>query len=146
MFSEAVCYTAVMIESTNPGVRRLIYRSLSTAAPESRERDRLRIFAQCRLNNGLEAVSGILLVKAARYLQVLEGSPQSVGHIFDLIEADLRHTEIEVLEDSIVPGRMFGGWGMAALEDGDADELRRRISYFLPTTSSAVRQAFEEAM
>lgn len=125
-------------------LRQLIYRSTSTRpAPGG---DLADILVQSRMNNGLEGVSGLLLTNGKCYLQVLEGGPDAVAHVFDRIRADGRHTDVTILLDAAVERRSFGGWGMASAERDDEAEVRFRIERFLAHAPDGLRGAFEEVL
>jgi hypothetical protein len=78
-----------------------------------------------------------------RYLQVLEGSVEAVGHIYERIAADPRHTGVVVVRDEVVARRSFGGWGMAKPGKDDGGQVAFRVERFLADAPPAIRQAFE---
>lgn len=128
----------------NMDYRRLIYASL--ARGEDRKSDQIAILRAARSNNGLNGVSGILWSDSRRYVQVLEGPPDSVSAVFQRIEADDRHEQIRVLADSMEPARIFADWSMASLLPGETnEELRARLGRLLRNAPGEIRAQFETA-
>ena len=75
--------------------RRIIYRSRCAA---ENGRDALpAILASSRRNNGVDGVSGLLWTNGERFVQLLEGPPESVELTFDRIRRDPRHRGVEVV-------------------------------------------------
>ncbi|HEX8414810.1 MAG TPA: BLUF domain-containing protein [Sphingomicrobium sp.] len=121
--------------------RRLVYASIPTGTERLSDLD--RILAQARRNNGMNGISGVLVVGPHRYVQVLEGTPEAVGHIMDVIRDDERHTDVQVLDDVHDRERTFGGWTMANLPGGrDEAAVRRQVKRLLRNATEPVRQAF----
>lgn len=109
--------------------------------------DRIAILRQARANNGLNGVSGLLWTDGRRYLQVLEGPPEAVSVIFDVIAADARHEEVRVLADTMEPTRLFADWAMASLLPGETDiELQARLGRILRSAPADIRAEFEQAV
>jgi hypothetical protein len=100
------------------------------------------ILAVSRINNGIEGVSGLLLAGGGRYIQVLEGSAESVELIFALIRADNRHSDLVVLHDGLCERRAFGSWTMANLDQDDRNQVAFRLERFLSSAEDHIRQAF----
>ena len=124
-----------------PDCRRIIYRSRSSGG-DGRS-DLAAILASSRRNNGVDGVSGLLWTDGERFVQLLEGPPESVGLTFDRIRYDPRHRGVEVVEDGVEPERVFGDWSMAnLLGDTDEDDYRR-LAFALLNAPGSVRTAFE---
>jgi len=65
-------------------------------------------------------VTGVLLYSGGptslgRFVQYLEGSPADIDFILGRIQADTRHTDVQIFEQRVVETRLFGGWGMINL-------------------------------
>lgn len=124
-------------------VRRIIYSSRATGS--NLRDDHQSILAASRRNNGMDGVSGILWIRGDRYLQLLEGPPDSVAGTFDRIADDPRHTGITVLEDEPAVERQFGDWAMAG-EPGDRPEdALLRLRGLLRNTDGEVARFFDPA-
>jgi hypothetical protein len=114
--------------TTDCAFRRLIYASRAVKADDASDHD--AILAVSRRNNGMDGISGILWSHDGRFLQLLEGPPESVGSAYERIARDRRHTDIEVLEDRCVDERLFADWSMAGMpgeHPRDAPERLRRL-------------------
>ena len=130
-----------MAPPADSDIRRLVYASVPTGPTRPRDLD--GILVQARRNNGMNGISGLLVAAPDRYLQVLEGTPEAVDFIMDVIRSDKRHTDVEVLSDVPDRERTFGGWTMANLPGGqDETEVRRRLKLLLRNASEPVREAF----
>lgn len=89
----------------------LVYVSL--AADSFSADDLLGLLRQSRENNERAEVSGMLLYKERRFLQVLEGDEASVRATFQRIHRDPRHHDITVLLENETEMRDFDDWSMA---------------------------------
>jgi len=127
----------------SPQYRRILYRSLATG--NHGRRDLSPILAVSRLNNGLDGISGLLWTDGHRYVQLLEGPPDSVALTFARIARDPRHEAIEIADDSVAAERVFGDWTMADLAGGADEDNRERLMAALRDAPAAVRRAFQEA-
>ena len=89
------------------------------------------ILEESRHNNAIDGITGVLWSDGTHFLQVLEGTHESVGATMGRILADHRHSGIVVLRDESVADRQFGGWSMVhrrADEPADAhDATMRRL-------------------
>lgn len=121
-------------------VRRLIYRS--RALTDDIRADHRAILAVSRRNNGMDGVSGILWIADDRYVQLLEGPPDSIATTFARIGDDPRHTDIEILDDRTVADTMFGEWAMAGLPGDRAQEASERLHFLLRNAAPEVRRFF----
>ncbi|MCA5921983.1 BLUF domain-containing protein [Curtobacterium oceanosedimentum] len=79
------------------------------------------LLAESRLRNEALGVSGLLLAKGGRFMQLLEGPAWSVDDRFAVIAKDPRHGEVKSLVREDIERRRFDGWSMAyrALDDAD---------------------------
>jgi hypothetical protein len=82
-----------------------------------------QLLRDARLRNEALGVSGLLLAKDGRFMQLLEGPAWSVDDRFAAISRDPRHGEVKSLIREDVERRRFDGWSMAyrALDDADVD-------------------------
>ncbi|MBT2503670.1 BLUF domain-containing protein [Curtobacterium sp. ISL-83] len=77
-----------------------------------------------RLRNEALGVSGLLLVKGDRFMQLLEGPAFSVDDRFAAISRDPRHGEVKSLIREDIERRRFDAWSMAyrTLDDADVEQ------------------------
>lgn len=79
------------------------------------------LLREARLRNEALGVSGILLAKDGRFMQLLEGPAFSVDDRFSVIAKDRRHSEVKSLIREDIERRRFDGWSMAyhSLDDSE---------------------------
>lgn len=120
------------------GFRLVVYRSVARHhLGEATLRD---ILLTSRRNNGVEGVSGMLWRDGDRFVQALEGTPESVAHLIRRIAIDHRHGELEILIDRMEEERHFGDWTMADMDERHADD--GRLDRALRNCPPDVREAF----
>ncbi len=87
-----------------------IYTSTATTIfTEEQLRELLEV---SRDRNGASAVTGMLLYRAGRFIQVLEGPSATVERLLERIRADHRHTGMRVLRNAPTDSRSFAEWTM----------------------------------
>ena len=122
-------------------MRQLLYVSSSTLPGNSA--DIAGILDESRHNNAIDGITGVLWSDGTHFLQVLEGSDESVGATFGRILSDHRHSGIVVLRDETVEERQFGGWSMVHRRaDEAADAHDERMRRMLENVSEPVRAHF----
>lgn len=87
------------------------YVYLSRASNDFNENDIESIVEVSRRNNTRDGVTGMLLYKDRRFLQILEGDELTVKRIAARIELDGRHDELTVIFNGTMP-RLFSDWSM----------------------------------
>lgn len=107
-----------MLQATNlvppPNmVGSLLYRSTALQPPTESELGQLIRMSQ-RRNRAL-GITGMLVYENGKYLQSLEGPPDAMEEVWSSIRRDPRHCSIEVLKQTLMPGRIFSGWDMKLL-------------------------------
>lgn len=65
-----------------------------------------------RENNAKIDVTGILLFLEGSFLQVLEGDPEAVTELYEIINLDLRHGKVILLTKREIEERGFAEWSM----------------------------------
>ena len=121
-------------------LRQLLYVSVAT---EPTPRMAEAIFEQSRHNNAIDGVTGLLYTDGFRFMQVLEGSPESIEATFGRIRRDPRHRDLIVLQDGEQEERTFGYWSMASRDAKvPADAFDDRMKLILRTAEPAVRDRF----
>lgn len=84
----------------------------STAVQPMSAEDLNALLEQARARNSRWGVTGLLLYKHGRFLQVLEGLEQPVRDLFASIARDARHTDIQIVFTSPIERRTFPDWQM----------------------------------
>lgn len=74
--------------------------------------DLVALLAQSREKNARLGVTGILLYKDRRFMQVLEGDEQTVRDLYETIKRDERHTNVRTVIEGNIDDREFGEWAM----------------------------------
>lgn len=120
--------------------KRLIYSSCGQGALS--EDDVASIYAASRRNNGIDGVTGILLVENRRFLQLLEGPAESVDVTFARIRTDERHRDIVVLDEQCQAERVFADWAMAGLPRERPVDAGERLGRLLRNAPSEVTRFF----
>lgn len=92
------------------GLVSLVYTS--TASQPFRETALEQLLGVCRRLNDGRAITGMLLHRDGRFIQVLEGSPDTVADLVDTIRKDSRHHDLRVLLKEPIAERRFPDWTM----------------------------------
>ena len=101
-----------------------------------RDQDLADLLVQARANNKRKGITGMLLYKDGRFIQLLEGHEEEVQDSFERIRKDDRHNAIELLWLRYVQYRDFPDWTMGFV---NADELDPST---LPGYSSFIERDF----
>lgn len=126
----------------------LIYMS-STNYPFS-ERELVQLLEEARERNEQQNITGLLLYKRGRFMQILEGEEEQVVRLYETIKKDTRHYQIITLAKTAIDERMFGDWKMGFVNlqslkseniPGYADFLNRTfdLKTLVPDTSLAYK-------
>lgn len=135
----------MMTDQPDGRFRRIVYASTATARTD--DDTQIDILRQSRANNGLNGISGILLSDGRRFLQVLEGTPEAIAHVFAQISADPRHAEVRMLLDELDSRRIFSGWTMASMsDDRQTEAIRERLQVLLRSAPEGIRDEFEDIL
>lgn len=121
----------------------LLYRSVSVAGVAS-AMQMSDILATARERNRVLGVTGALTSINGDFLQVIEGSRDSIDTLLVSLKRDPRHRDFVILERRIISERAFGDWAMvspkligldiaqlALLLSVDARELDQYIPFLL---------------
>lgn len=101
---------------------------MSTASVPFEPSEMTALLRQSRENNERRGLTGMLLFKEGRFMQVLEGPDEVVRERYDVIAADPRHTEVRTLLDESIEERRFPQWSMGLPGPAD-EELRQAPGY-----------------
>lgn len=110
---------------------------MSTATTPLLTEEIASLLRKSRENNERSGLTGMLLFKEGRFMQVLEGPEQVVRARYAVISADPRHTDIKMLLDEEIELRRFPQWTMG-LPAHTAADLRDAPGYdtFFETPAS----------
>ena len=92
---------------------RLLTLTYTSSATDLLSVDQLvELIEQIRPTNERLGVTGLLLYSGGTVVQTLEGPPDVVEGLLDVITADPRHTDVRVVDRREVPERAFATWSM----------------------------------
>lgn len=100
---------------------------VSHARPDLDMKGLRKILETARAVNAEHDITGVLLLVEGKFLQVLEGERRDVEKIYFKIEADGRHSDVEILLSQEIAGRDYGDWRMGfdhlSSEDAEAADI-----------------------
>lgn len=104
----------------------LIYVSIASDA--FRDDELLEILRVSRENNPRVGITGILLYKNRKFMQLLEGPEKAVCETYARIALDSRHRDVTVLLQDEIDERDFEDWSMGFQNLAD-ESVRRTPGY-----------------
>ena len=108
----------------------LIY--VSIASDDLSESRLVEILKVSRANNTRDDITGMLLYKERRFMQLLEGPESAVCDAYRRIAQDVRHHEPTILLEGTTDERDFPDWTMGFQSlDGDIAHVTPGFSPFL---------------
>lgn len=122
-------------------MRRIIYRS--TARPELDRAELFRLLYHARVANEARGLSGVLLRADNRLLQVLEGPTWKLVATFAKIRRDLRHCDVEVIDERSIPQPTFAEWPMRYFDDRD---IRKALAQITAAAGGSVPPPIQSAL
>jgi hypothetical protein len=91
----------------------LISITYVSAAAEAMTDDSVAaILVKSRANNRRLGLTGALLYRGGRFIQMLEGPDEQVRARFDIIAADPRHRSVQLISEKTIVERQFPEWTM----------------------------------
>jgi hypothetical protein len=106
-----------------------------------------RIFRVSRQRNADEGVSGVLVCTGNYFLEVIEGTQETIAELWERVLSDPRHVDAIVLADEVAEERWFADWRAgfacdaptlarlaewrercAPLDGAEREELRRMLA------------------
>ncbi|MES2912186.1 MAG: BLUF domain-containing protein [Pseudomonadota bacterium] len=105
-----------------PGLFELMY--VSTLAPDEDPGIVAAIAAHARLANEMLGVTGLLVYDGHRFAQHLEGSEEAVTALYARIEADTRHTAVNLRHHGACGHRRYPQFSMGFSDIGNASALQ----------------------
>ncbi|MEI7530870.1 MAG: BLUF domain-containing protein [Betaproteobacteria bacterium] len=71
------------------------------------------LLSEYRINNQRMGITGMLLYKDGKFMQVLEGNESAVRELYRRIQTNPSHHQIELLFEGDQPKQQFKEWSMA---------------------------------
>jgi len=102
------------------------------------------LLAQSRAWNSAHGLTGLLLYCHGSIMQVLEGTEEEVGYIFNRIARDYRHTNVVKLADGPVADRSFSEWSMG-FKTLHPEDFTRLSGYVNPKAQACLATASADA-
>ncbi len=93
-----------------PKLATIAYRSKAVAPFSEGQLHDLQVTSQA--NNRKAGLTGLLIYDEGKFFQWIEGEPDRLSDVWDTIQQDQRHTDIELIGRQPVPLRFFGDWDM----------------------------------
>jgi hypothetical protein len=104
-------------------MRRIIYRS--TASPDLDRSEMFRLLYHARVANEARGLTGVLIRTDDYMLQVLEGETWKLVATFEKIRRDLRHRQVEVIDERSISQATYPACTMRYFDDRHiADALK----------------------
>lgn len=96
----------------------------SAALKDFTSTDLADLLAQSRRANEQDGLTGLLVYRDGRFLQLLEGADDTVRATMHAIETDMRHGQIRVLLEEHIDAPRFPDWTMGyEAPEGDAADV-----------------------
>ena len=121
----------------------LTYRSI--AIPEITIEQIEDILKTARNFNSKNDVSGCLVFSKGYFIQLLEGSKDTIKELMDNIDRDKRHTDIDILSEGEMEKRIFDTWDMAYLKPSEKMQSDKAVEIkktLLELTDATVKPNF----
>lgn len=114
----------------------------SAATTEFSDSDLAVLLMNSRFNNKRFGLTGILLYRDGRFVQLLEGPMDAVRERMAVIGADPRHDQVEIQLEEVLQQRRFPEWtmGYEPVTDTLADEIPGYRSTFDDLSGHAAAQ------
>ena len=125
-------------------VFQLVYSS-AAVRPPTREA-LVELLEQARTRNAARKVTGMLLYRGGRFLQLLEGEEEVVRDLYATIARDVRHQRVTTLTESRRLLRRFPTWTMAFRDLGDEPFAEPGCTALFEDAVESVRWAVDELM
>jgi hypothetical protein len=94
----------------------------------------LELLTRARENNHRLGITGLLLYKDGDFIQLLEGPQAQVKALYEIIEADPRHTGAMVMLEGDRNERLFDDWSMGFRDLTDPEvQATPGFSHFMNT-------------
>ncbi|MBX0291401.1 BLUF domain-containing protein [Hymenobacter sp. HSC-4F20] len=104
---------------------------MSRAVRPLSDQDLKELLDQCRRDNALHEVTGILFYSHGHIAQLIEGEPSIIDPLYEKIAADGRHSHVMQLANKPISARSFSDWSMA-FHPLEAEGFKTLEGFFLP--------------
>ena len=118
-------------------LERLVYRSQATHKLGSLHL--FNLLSLSREKNRRLAITGHLLYTEALFVQCIEGPPEAIAHLWQSLQRDERHHDIELLSRGPLVERHFSDWSMAF--SSYAHFNKYNIAGFFPVDQDGMNEA-----
>ena len=128
---------SALINLQNTVLERLLYRSKATSTLGS-----LHLFnmlTESRAKNAAMHITGHLLYTKEVFVQCIEGPPDSIESLWQSLQKDTRHHDIELLARGQIDVRKFSDWSMAFSSYPSLN--RYNMPGFFPVDENGMTQA-----
>ncbi|WJL96581.1 BLUF domain-containing protein [Microbacterium sp. ET2] len=102
--------TATRPQGPSDDILSVLYTSTSHEPMDDEQLTQL--LTASRENNAAAGITGLLVYRAGRFFQVIEGPSAAVRTLYERIVADPRHHSVRTLVEDRVEERHFGEWTM----------------------------------
>ena len=82
------------------------------------------ILKVARNNNLQHDITGALFLGSGFFIQCLEGNETEVYSLYQKIEKDERHTNVQLLDFSPIDSKVFKDWSMAFISSADLYDFK----------------------
>lgn len=121
----------------------LVY--ISKASTRMCDRDIEAICEQGRRNNLRDEITGVLVERAGRFLQVLEGPQAATEDAFLRIILDPRHYDLTLLSRRMSTSRLFGPWAMRHCNSQkDCEAVAEKVVPLIVAAPAWIQKEFNE--
>lgn len=93
-----------------PGLIHIVY--ISMARKDLSEQELKDLLTEIRKKNADQGVTGLLLYNTGAFIQVIEGSEDTIHSVFRGISKDPRHSDLVKLLEESIEQRAFPDWSM----------------------------------
>ncbi|WP_167856388.1 BLUF domain-containing protein [Hymenobacter metallicola] len=104
---------------------------MSRAVRPLSDQDLQELLAQCRRDNALHNVTGILFYSHGNIAQLIEGDPAVIEPLYEKIARDGRHSNVTMLANKGITQRSFADWSMA-FHPIESEGFQTLEGFFLP--------------
>lgn len=92
-------------------LERIVYQS--TASQDFGSLALFRLLTEAQLRNARLQITGHLLFLNGQFTQCIEGPPESIETLWQSLQKDTRHHDVELLVRHFTKERRFSTWSMA---------------------------------